>query len=167
MNNEYRINIVWSEDDNAYIATCPEFIGLSVVADSREEALKDAEMVLADYIDIYKEDGKQLPKPNVAKEYSGQLRLRLPKSLHKQASEMATEDGISLNQFIVCAVQGKVSGESIAKNLVREVKKAASNPQRITINNFEITQTAETLNSDFQPVISKSWGELDATTFTH
>ena len=35
------------------------------------------------------------------KEYSGQFRLRLPKSLHKHLAERAKAEGVSLNQFCV------------------------------------------------------------------
>ena len=33
--------------------------------------------------------------------YSGQFKLRLPKSLHKQLAEEAKRDGISMNQYCV------------------------------------------------------------------
>ncbi len=35
------------------------------------------------------------------KEYSGQFRLRLPKSLHKHLVERAKAEGVSLNQLCV------------------------------------------------------------------
>lgn len=37
------------------------------------------------------------------------LSLRLPESLHDQIREMAQQDGISINQFIVSAIAEKTS----------------------------------------------------------
>ncbi len=40
------------------------------------------------------------------------LILRLPKSLHEQLREVAQEEGISINQFIMLAVAEKVAALS-------------------------------------------------------
>jgi hypothetical protein len=37
------------------------------------------------------------------------LSLRLPDSLHKQVKELASRDGISINQFVATAVAEKMS----------------------------------------------------------
>ena len=47
------------------------------------------------------EDGIEIPYPDNAENYSGQFKLRLPKSLHKQLAENAKRDGISMNQYCV------------------------------------------------------------------
>jgi len=43
--------------------------------------------------------GRPVPEPITA-DYSGQLRLRMPKSLHQTLAEKAKEEKISLNQYI-------------------------------------------------------------------
>lgn len=40
------------------------------------------------------------------------LSLRLPKSLHEQLRELAQEEGISVNQFVMLAVAEKVAAIS-------------------------------------------------------
>ena len=45
------------------------------------------------------------------------LSLRLPKSLHEQLRELAQEDGISVNQFVVLAVAEKVASISTIEYL--------------------------------------------------
>ena len=40
------------------------------------------------------------------------LSLRLPKSLHQQLRELAQEEGISVNQFVMLAVAEKVASIS-------------------------------------------------------
>jgi len=118
----YKINIFWSEKDKAFIATCPEFEGLAVVADSRAQALKEAEETLQAYIEIYKEDGMALPAPETAQEYSGQIRVRLPKSMHAEAARQAADEGISLNQFICLAIEAKTSKAASAQHVVMDTQ---------------------------------------------
>ena len=109
--NRYPISIVWSEDDGEYLATCASFPGLSAFGESEEEALKEAKTALQLFIESYKERGLPLPKPAKASKYSGQLRLRLPKSLHERAATNASHDGVSLNQYITNALNQVVSSE--------------------------------------------------------
>ena len=44
------------------------------------------------------------------------LSLRLPKSLHEQLRELAQEEGISVNQFVMLAVAEKVATISTARH---------------------------------------------------
>jgi len=50
------------------------------------------------------------------------LSLRLPKSLHEQLRELAQEDGISVNQFVVLAVAEKVASISTIEYLQKRAK---------------------------------------------
>ena len=111
----YPINISWSDEDDEYIATCTSFPGLSAFGDTEEEALSEAKVALALFIESYKERGIALPKPPRNQKFSGQLRLRLSKSLHERAARMASMDGVSLNQYINNALNREVSGEESAK----------------------------------------------------
>ncbi len=63
MNNKYALQIFWSEDDEGFIATCQEFPGLSAFGETREEALREAQIALDLMIEIYLEKGIALPEP--------------------------------------------------------------------------------------------------------
>lgn len=63
MNNKYTIQIFWSVEDEAFVAVCQEFPGLSAFGETREEALKEAQIVLDLMIETYHEKGLQLPEP--------------------------------------------------------------------------------------------------------
>ena len=67
MKNKYSILIRWSVEDDCYIATSEEWNGLSTFGDTRKEALIEAENILVSFIKISKEDGEELPKPNIIK----------------------------------------------------------------------------------------------------
>ena len=127
--NKYSINIFWSDQDAGYIAICPEFPGLSAFGDTAEEALAEAQIAFGSFVEIYREDGRTLPEPQVAREYSGQLRVRLPKSLHRQAALMAERvEDTSLNQFILDAIAQRIGAhkgaQAVCEQVKQEVKKA-------------------------------------------
>jgi uncharacterized protein (DUF1778 family) len=53
------------------------------------------------------------------------LSLRLPKSLHEQLREVAHEEGISVNQFIMLAVAEKVASISAIEYLEKRAKRGS------------------------------------------
>jgi len=63
MINRYAIQIFWSEEDEGFIAICQEFPGLSAFGETREEALKEAQIALGLMIETYEEKGIRLPEP--------------------------------------------------------------------------------------------------------
>jgi predicted RNase H-like HicB family nuclease len=97
---KYSFNVFWSEEDNAYIAICPEFPGLSAFGDTPEEALAEGRVVLGLTIETYKEQDLPLPAPKVYAGYSGQFRVRIPKTLHAQLVAQAAAEGVSLNALV-------------------------------------------------------------------
>lgn len=52
--------------------------------------------------------GQAIPEPMAEQEYSGKLMLRLSRSLHRRAAEMAHAEGVSLNQFILTTLAERV-----------------------------------------------------------
>lgn len=53
------------------------------------------------------------------------LSLRLPKSLHEQLREVAQEEGISVNQFVMLAVAEKVAALSAIEYLEKRAKQGS------------------------------------------
>jgi predicted RNase H-like HicB family nuclease len=98
--DKYSFNVFWSEEDNAYIAICPEFPGLSAFGDTPEQALAEGRVVLELTIETYKERDLPLPAPKVYAGYSGQFRVRIPKTLHAQLVAQAAAEGVSLNSLV-------------------------------------------------------------------
>lgn len=47
------------------------------------------------------EDHLPIPLPDSMEHYSGQFKLRIPKSLHRLLSEHSQQEGISMNQYCV------------------------------------------------------------------
>lgn len=60
----YTIVIQWSDEDDCYIASLPEFGRFAHThGDSYEEALSHAQEVLGSLIEQYQQMGKPLPEP--------------------------------------------------------------------------------------------------------
>jgi predicted RNase H-like HicB family nuclease len=122
MMNKYGFSIAWSEEDQGYIATCPEFPGLSAFGHTIEQALGEAKAALGLFIKTYKEDGISLPEPQTVQEYSGQFRVRISKEHHRQAVQAAAKEGISLNQFVGNAVAARLGAVDLNSQLANELK---------------------------------------------
>ena len=61
--HRYGFNVLWSAEDEAYIAVCPEFPRLSGFGDTADEALLNMEGVLHEALATYREEGWPLPEP--------------------------------------------------------------------------------------------------------
>jgi predicted RNase H-like HicB family nuclease len=60
---KYEIIIYWSEEDKAFIAEVPELPGCMADGKTYREALSNAEVVIAEWIDTAKELGRTIPQP--------------------------------------------------------------------------------------------------------
>jgi predicted RNase H-like HicB family nuclease len=98
---DYGFELFWSDEDQGYIATCPDFPGLSAFGKSPDKALKEAYIAMELFIEDYEQRGEPLPEPTKVTAYSGQIRLRMPKELHSQLAKTAAKSGVSLNTYLV------------------------------------------------------------------
>lgn len=60
---KYEIILYWSNDDQAYIAEVPELAGCMADGNTYDEALKNAETVIAEWIETATELGRPIPEP--------------------------------------------------------------------------------------------------------
>ena len=98
---KYSSNVAWSEEDGVYVAVSAEFPGLSGLGTKPEEAVRELQVAVDLAVETLEEEGRALPEPNLIGEYSGQFRLRLPKSLHQALALRAHSEGVSLNTLAV------------------------------------------------------------------
>lgn len=101
LNMPYRMEIVPDTAEGGYIASFPELCGCITCGETVEKAVANAIDAKKEWLDAAIEDGIDIPTPETSENYSGQFKLRLPKSLHKQLAEDARRDGISMNQYCV------------------------------------------------------------------
>ncbi len=95
----YRMEVIPDADEGGYAVQFPELPGCVTCADTMEQALQNAIDAKKAWIQAALEDGYPIPEPVNLDAYSGQFKLRIPKSLHQQLSEHAKQEGISMNQY--------------------------------------------------------------------
>ena len=59
----YEIIIYWSEEDEAFIAEVPELAGCMADGSTYKSALRNAEVVIQEWLETAKELGHSIPEP--------------------------------------------------------------------------------------------------------
>jgi predicted RNase H-like HicB family nuclease len=60
---KYEIILYWSNEDEAFIAEVPELAGCSADGVTRQEALANVEVVIAEWLETARELGRPVPEP--------------------------------------------------------------------------------------------------------
>ena len=60
----YEIILYWSGEDQMFIAEVPELPGCAADGATRQEALANAEIVIAEWLETARELGRAIPEPN-------------------------------------------------------------------------------------------------------
>jgi len=97
----YRMELTPDPDEGGYVASFPDLPGCLSVGETIDEAVANAEDAKREWIAAAIEDGYPINEPDSIENYSGQFKLRIPKSLHKSLSDHAKEEGVSMNQYCV------------------------------------------------------------------
>ncbi len=101
MNLPYKMEVVADVDEGGYVVSFPDLPGCLTCGNTVEEAVKNAEDAKRSWLEAAVEDELEIKEPTEQLSYSGQFKLRLPKSLHKTLAEHAREEGISMNQYCI------------------------------------------------------------------
>jgi predicted RNase H-like HicB family nuclease len=60
---KFEVIIYWSDEDKAFIAEVPELAGGVADGKTYEEALKNVEVIINEWIETAKELGRSIPQP--------------------------------------------------------------------------------------------------------
>lgn len=107
---KYEMDIIWSEEDQAFVVNVPELSGCSTHGETIEEAVEMAREAIEGYLETLKKLGKPIPTPLAEKKFSGNIPLRIEPSLHRALAVKAQLNKKSLNAFLAdqlkqCAVE--------------------------------------------------------------
>jgi predicted RNase H-like HicB family nuclease len=107
MDRHYSAYVEWSEEDEEFVALCPEFPGASGTGAAPGDAVAELHDAIEALLETYRDQGLTIPEPRLHEEFSGQVRLRLPKELHRELAHAADKQGVSLNTlFVAYLAQG-------------------------------------------------------------
>lgn len=97
----YRMEIVEDKDEGGFAISYPELPGCITCGETVEMAVRNAYDAKRAWIEAALEEGIEIPEPDSLEDYSGQFKLRIPRSLHKSLAEHSKREGISMNQYCV------------------------------------------------------------------
>ncbi len=97
----YTIELTPDTDEGGFVASYPDLPGCLTIGDTAEEAVANAIDAKRAWIEAALEEGVEIQEPASLKDYSGQFKLRIPKSLHKSLAEQSRLEGVSMNQYCV------------------------------------------------------------------
>jgi antitoxin HicB len=97
----YPIYLRWSNEDDAWIAEVPDLPGCMADGKSEEEAVAAAREAITLWLEVAREDKREIPQPSNEPEASGKFLVRLPRSLHRHLQLMAKKEAASLNQLVL------------------------------------------------------------------
>lgn len=101
MSMNYRMEIVEDRDEGGYVISFPELPGCITCGETIESAVENAKDAKKAWLEAAMENGNDIYIPNSLEEYSGQFKLRIPRSLHRSLAEHSKKEGISMNQYCV------------------------------------------------------------------
>ncbi len=128
------------EEDGGFTAEILEFPGCFAEGETADEAYRNLEAAAEGWIQAALDLGQDIPEPSMPQGYGGRVALRLPRSLHRRAVQLAERDGTSLNQFLVAAVAERVGASNLyslmTERLERRSMESAVNIAQIAVNSI-------------------------------
>ena len=101
MQMSYRMEIVEDKDEGGYVVSYLDLPGCVTCGETIEAAVANAADAKKAWIEAALEEGIKIQEPENLEDYSGQFKLRIPRSLHRSLAEHSKREGISMNQYCV------------------------------------------------------------------
>ena len=97
----YRMEIIEDKDEGGFVVSYPDLPGCITCGETIEIALANAVDAKKEWLTAALEEGISIQMPDNLENYSGQFKLRIPRSLHRSLAEHSRKEGISMNQYCV------------------------------------------------------------------
>ncbi len=101
MKMSYRMEIIEDKDEGGFVVSYPDLPGCITCGETIEIAVASAEDAKKAWLEAAIEEGIIIREPDALDNYSGQFKLRIPRSLHRSLAEHAKKEGVSMNQYCV------------------------------------------------------------------
>lgn len=102
MSLPYHMEIIPDIEEGGFTAKFPDLPGCLTCSETIESLMENAQDAKKAWLTVALEDGIEITEPGGEKtlsDYSGQFKLRMPKSLHRSLAVHAKKEGISMNQY--------------------------------------------------------------------
>ena len=101
MKMPYRMEIVEDEEEGGFVVSYPDLPGCVTCGATIESAVQNALDAKRTWIEAALEERIEIYEPDSLENYSGQFKLRIPRSLHRSLAEHSQKEGISMNQYCI------------------------------------------------------------------
>ena len=101
MSMSYKMEIIEDQDEGGFVISYPDLPGCITCGETIESAMQNAKDAKRGWIRAALEEGIEIYEPDSLENYSGQFKLRIPRSLHRSLAEHSQREGISMNQYCV------------------------------------------------------------------
>jgi len=97
----YRMELVEDRTEGGYTVSFPDLPGCITCGDTLETAVANAGDAKREWLQAAMEQNYEIREPMSEDDYSGQFKIRIPKSLHRLLADHSRREGISMNQYCV------------------------------------------------------------------
>ena len=97
----YRMEIIEDKEEGGFVVSYPDLPGCITCGETVERAVANARDAKRAWIEAALEEESEIQEPDSLEDYSGQFKLRIPRSLHRALAEHSKREGISINQYCV------------------------------------------------------------------
>lgn len=101
MRLSYRMEMIEDQDEGGFVVSYPDLPGCITCGETVEIAVANARDAKREWLAAAIEEGIEIREPDSLEDYSGQFKLRIPRSLHRSLAEHSQREGISMNQYCV------------------------------------------------------------------
>ncbi len=101
MKLNYRMEIVEDKDEDGFVVSYPELPGCITCGETIESAVANALDAKKAWLKAAIDEKIEIYEPDSLENYSGQFKLRMPRSLHRSLAEHSKREGISMNQYCI------------------------------------------------------------------
>ena len=99
----YRMEIVEDKEEGGFVVSYPDLPGCITCGETVESAVANALDAKKAWLEAALEERIEIYEPDSLENYSGQFKLRIPRSLYISVSRRALskKEGISMNQYCI------------------------------------------------------------------
>ena len=95
-----------------YLVEFPDIPGCMSDGETAGEAIANGREALRDCLDVFRETGRQVPKPRIE---AAQWRQRLPRTLYAKLTRQAESEGVSINSLVTAIIAEAIGAKRRAR----------------------------------------------------
>ena len=98
---QFTVRPLSKDEGGGYLVEYPDIPGCMSDGETIEEAITNGREALRDCIEVFRESGRKVPKPNIV---AAQWRQRLPRTLYSKLTMQAETEGVSINSLVTAII---------------------------------------------------------------